>query len=82
MDIEAKMKRDNLFWGTTLILVGVLLYLQTQGYIGNIFLYLWPLALILVGSWIILGVYWRPALSDEETFVVPVGMAKSARFKF
>ena len=76
------MKRDNLFWGTTLILVGVLLYLQTQGYIGNIFLYLWPLALILVGSWIILGVYWRPALSDEETFVVPVGMAKSARFKF
>lgn len=76
------MRRDNLFWGTALILVGVLLYLQTQGYIRNVIPYLWPLALILVGGWIILGVYWRPALSEEETFVVPVGMAKSARFRF
>jgi hypothetical protein len=76
------MRRDNLFWGTALILVGVLLYLQTQGYIRNILLFLWPLVLMLVGGWIILGVYWRPALSEEETFVVPVGVAKSARFRF
>jgi hypothetical protein len=76
------MRRDNLFWGTALILLGVLFFLQTQGYIGNIFPYLWPLALILLGGWIILGVYWRPALSEEETFVVPLGAAKSARFKF
>lgn len=76
------MKRDNIFWGMALILAGVLLFLQTQGYIRNILPYLWPLALILVGGWIILGVYWRPALSEAETFVVPVGAAKSARFKF
>jgi hypothetical protein len=76
------MKRDNIFWGTALILVGVLLFLQTQGIIGNIFRYFWPLALILVGSWIILNVYWRPARSEEETFTVPLGAAKSARFKF
>lgn len=76
------MRRDNLFWGTALILVGALLYLQTQGYIRNILPFLWPLALMLAGGWIILGVYWRPALSEEETFVVPVGMAKSARFRF
>jgi hypothetical protein len=76
------MRRDNLFWGAALILVGALLFLQTQGYIGNIVPYLWPLALILVGGWIILGVYWQPGLSEGETFVVPVGMAKRARFKF
>jgi hypothetical protein len=76
------MRRDNIFWGIALILLGVLLFLQTQGYIGNIFPYLWPLALILVGGWIILGVYWRPALSEEETFVVPLSAVKSARFKF
>src|SRR6185503_17770893 len=81
-DIEVKMKRDNIFWGTALILVGVLLFLQTQGFIGNVFRYFWPLALILVGSWIILNVYWPPARSDEETFIVPLGAAKSARFKF
>lgn len=76
------MRRDNIFWGSALILVGVLLFLQAQGYIGNIFQYFWPLALILVGGWIILSVYWRPANTKEETFSVPLGTAKSARFKF
>lgn len=77
------MKRDNLFWGSVLILVGVLLFLQSQGIIGNVFRYFWPLALILVGSWIILNVYWPPARgATAETFTVPLGAAKSARFKF
>ena len=76
------MKRDNLFWGTALILLGVLFFLQTQGYIQNVFRYLWPVALILVGGWIILGVYWTPARSEEETFLIPLSSAKSARFKF
>jgi hypothetical protein len=76
------MRRDNIFWGTVLIIVGVLLFLQTQGIIFNVFRYFWPLALILVGSWIILNVYWRPASSAEETFVIPIGAAKSAKFKF
>jgi len=77
------MKRDNIFWGTALILVGVLVFLQTQGIIvGNIFRYFWPLALILVGSWIILNVYWRPSGSEVETFVIPLEAAKSANFRF
>ncbi|RPJ18970.1 MAG: hypothetical protein EHM33_31065, partial [Chloroflexi bacterium] len=76
------MKRDNIFWGTVLIIVGVLLFLQTQGIISNVFRYFWPLALILVGGWIILNVYWRPASSELETFSFPLGAAKSARFKF
>jgi hypothetical protein len=76
------MKRDNIFWGTALILFGVLLFLQTQGFIGNVFRFFWPLALILVGGWIILSVYWRPAASEEETFSVPLNAARAARFKF
>ena len=76
------MKRDNIFWGTALILAGVLLYLQTQGIITDVFRYFWPLALILLGAWIILGVYWRPAPSAEDLFSIPLGGAKSARFKF
>jgi hypothetical protein len=76
------MKRDNLFWGMALILFGVLLFLQTQGIITNVFRYFWPLALILVGSWILLSVYWRPATAAEETFTIPLGAAKSARFQF
>ena len=76
------MKRDNLFWGTALILAGLLLYLQTQGIIRNVFTYLWPLALILVGSWIILNVYWPPTVATGETFSVPLGGARSARLQF
>jgi hypothetical protein len=76
------MKRDNIFWGTVLIIAGVLLFLQTQGIINDVLRYFWPLALILVGGWIILNVYWRPDPSTQETFSVPLGGAKSARFKF
>jgi hypothetical protein len=75
------MRRDNIL-GTALVLVGVLLFLQTQGYIRNVFQYLWPLALILLGGWIILGVYWKPADSAEESFSIPIGTAQSVEYRF
>ncbi len=76
------MKRDNIFWGSVLIIVGVLLFLQMQGIIGNFFRFFWPLALILLGGWIILNVYWRPDPSTVEMFSIPLGAAKRARVKF
>jgi hypothetical protein len=76
------MRRDNIFWGTALIVAGLLLYLQTQGLISNVFTYLWPLALILVGGWLILNVYWPSDDAAGETFSVPLGTAKNARFRF
>lgn len=76
------MKRDSIFWGVVLILVGGLFLLQGQGYIQNIFRYFWPLLLILVGGWIILGVYWKPAPSAEDNFSVPLGAAKNIRYHF
>ncbi|HEX9385735.1 MAG TPA: DUF5668 domain-containing protein [Anaerolineales bacterium] len=76
------MRRDSIFWGSALILVGVLLFLQAEGIIRNVFQYFWPLALILVGGWIILGVYWKPANSPEESFSVPLGAAQSVNYRF
>jgi len=76
------MRRDNIFWGTALILFGILLFLQQRGIIENIFTYFWPITLILVGGWLILSVYWQPDLSREETFSVPLGDAKSIKYKF
>jgi len=75
------MRRDNIFWGSALIIAGILLFLQVQGIISNVFTYFWPVALILVGGWIILSVYWRPERSAEETFSVPLGAARSLKFK-
>ena len=40
------------------------------------------MSLILVGGWLILSVYWQPDLSREETFSVPLGGAKSIKYKF
>jgi hypothetical protein len=76
------MRRDNIFWGGILILVGGLLFLQAEGIIGNIFQYFWPLFLILLGGWIILGVYWKPANGSEESFSVPLGAAQSVNYHF
>lgn len=76
------MKRDSIFWGVVLIVVGVLLYLQAQGIVGNVFQYFWPLALILLGAWIILGVYWKPASSAGETFSIPLGSAQRVNYHF
>ncbi|HEX6271374.1 MAG TPA: hypothetical protein VFZ43_14140 [Anaerolineales bacterium] len=76
------MRRDNIFWGGALLLLGVLFLLQAQGIIANVFTYFWPLALILVGGWLILSVYWRPARATEETFAIPLNAAKYAQFRF
>ena len=76
------MRRDNIFWGGALILFGLLLFLQAQEIIDNVFTYFWPLTLILVGAWMILSVYWRPVSSAEETFSIPLGGAKSVKYKF
>jgi hypothetical protein len=76
------MRRDSVFWGVGLIILGILFFLQGQGYIGNIGPYIWPVALILVGAWIILGVYWRRSPSEVETFSVPLGAAQSVKYHF
>lgn len=76
------MRRDNIFWGAVLILVGFLLYLQGQGYVTDIFKYFWPLILILVGGWIILGVYWKPAPSAQDNFSIPLQTAQSVSYSF
>src|SRR5512138_1425750 len=79
---EGKMKRDNIFWGIVLILAGVLLYLQSQGIVTDVFRYFWPLLLILIGSWIILGIYWRPSPGSGDTFSIPLGASQRVRYRF
>jgi hypothetical protein len=75
------MKRENIFWGGALILLGVLFLLQTQSIIHSIFPYLWPLALILFGVWMVLSVYWKSG-NSEETFSVSLQDAKTVKYSF
>lgn len=76
------MKRDNIFWGTALILLGSLFFLQRQGLIDNVGPFLWPLALMLFGGWLILSVYWRPGPSEGENFDIALRDAKSVNYRF
>lgn len=75
------MKRNNIFWGGALILLGTLFLLQTQNIIPSVFPYIWPLILILFGLWMVVSVYWMSG-GSEETFSVPLQGAKSVRYKF
>lgn len=76
------MRRGNIFWGSSIILLGVLFFLQARGMITNVFSFIFPLGLILVGGWIILNVFWKPDLSDDETFSVALQSAKQVDFEF
>jgi hypothetical protein len=76
------MKRDGVFWGSILILLGVLFFLQAQGLLTNVFRWFWPLFLILLGGWIILGIYWHPSFSREDSFSVPLEGASAGSVKF
>lgn len=77
------MRRANIFWGFFLILLGALFFLQARGIIENVFDFIFPLALVLIGGWIILNVFWKPDLaSDDETFSFDLQSAKNVRYKF
>ena len=76
------MRRGNIFWGLFIILLGVLFFLQARGIITNVFSFIFPLALILVGGWIILNVFWKPDLSDDDTFSFALQSAKSVHYEF
>ena len=76
------MRRDNIFWGSVLIVLGLLFFLQRGGYIPSVVPYLWPLALILFGGWLILSVYWRSQPSESEKFDIALQNAKSVRYRF
>ena len=48
------MKRSNLFWGTILVLIAILLLLKQFNIIDNVFGYFWVIALLVTGLWLIL----------------------------
>lgn len=76
------MRRANIFWGSFLVLLGVLFFLQAQGIITNVFSFIFPLALILLGGWIIFSVFAKPDLANDDTFSFALQSAKSVRYKF
>jgi hypothetical protein len=77
------MRRDNLFWGSALILLGGLFLLKASGLLrGDIFGWFWALFLILLGIWVLSSVYLKGQTKEEgEQFVIDLQGAKQASLK-
>ncbi len=78
--MEVKMRRGEFFWGGLLIVLGVLFFLRSAGYItGDIFSWFWPLLFIAIGAWILLGGFgYRSRYETAEKFSVPLQGASEA----
>ncbi len=74
------MRRGEIFWGSLLVLLGVLFFLKTAGYlVGDVFSWFWPFVVIGFGVWILLGGFFmRANYEHAEKFSVPLQDAKEA----
>jgi predicted membrane protein len=72
------MRKGTIFWGTIIILLGILLLINniTGIDIGKFF---WPLVLILLGVWILWGVFAAPRSFETEEATIPLEGAGEAR---
>jgi hypothetical protein len=75
------MRRNALFWGTILILIGVLSLvdiLLPDLNIGNL---VFPLILIALGAWVLWGALTGPRSVDAEEVTIPLEGAEEARVR-
>jgi hypothetical protein len=76
------MRRGYLFWGSILILLAALFLLKAVGFIADVLGFFWPLALILLGVWIIVAIYLPKGFDDGEAFSIDAQGASQATIKF
>ncbi len=67
------MRRNQLMWGVVLLLVGVLMLANSMGVRlpnGKSFMDLfWPLLLILMGGWVLFGIFFRGSVETENVSI-------------
>jgi hypothetical protein len=78
--------RSGAFWAVLLILAGVLLLLGNLGVFDrweiSVWNLLWPVFLIALGAWFIIGYFVQPAPLPTETAVIPLEGAAQASIEF
>jgi hypothetical protein len=76
------MRRNTLFWGTVLIILGVLQLLNNLGILQiSIWQIAWPLLLIAFGIWVLLGTILRRSPGQAELVSIPQDSAGRARIQ-
>jgi len=76
------MRRGTLFWGSVLVILGLVLLLNNFGILGNfnIWQLMWPAFLILLGIWILFGRVFGKSTQVEHARV-PLNGAQRARVR-
>jgi hypothetical protein len=77
------MRRNNLFWPVVLIVVGVILLLQNLGLLTfNIWGVVWPLLLVALGLWIVVGgISSRGRALEVQPLSIPLDGARQAHVR-
>jgi hypothetical protein len=77
------MRRGNWFWGLLLVLGGALLLLQNLGIVSiNAWGIFWPLAVILLGLFLLSGFFFHQSPAQDETLNLPLDNASKANIRF
>ncbi len=74
------MRRGEIFWGSLLVVLGLLFFLKGAGYLaGDVLSWFWPLFIIAIGAWILLGGFMmRANFERAEKFSIPLQGAQEA----
>ncbi len=74
------MRRGELFWGSLLVILGILFFLQAAGYLtGDVFGWFWPILIVALGIWVLAGGFGRRTrFASAEKFSVPLQGAREA----
>lgn len=76
------MRSSSIFWGVAVILAGILLLLSNLGLLPvNIWQMIWPLALIVLGLWFLLGPRLGAKNRETRDLLLPLNGARSAEVK-
>ena len=75
--------RGSLFWGIVLIVLAIFLLSSQQGWIkGDIFGYFWPVIVVLLGIWLLVGALSKGnSGAAGQTISIPLENAHTARLK-
>ena len=75
------MRRNSPFWGTMIVLLGVMFLLNTMGIVSfDVWQYFWPVLLILLGLSFLLGPVFFKRQSSKQVSI-PLGEVQIARIK-
>ena len=75
------MRRNYLFWGSVLILLGALFLLKALGITNDVWGYFWLLAVGLLGVWFIVRAIWRPKGEEGEQVAIELKGAQQASLR-